>query len=83
MKMENFNRAQELVTLINQREKLLGRLEHVKVDGIYLAPTNSTALSVTLSDVDIPESIREEILSMIREWYESNIQDLKTEFKNL
>lgn len=83
MKIENFERAQELVTLINQRERLLGRLEHVKVDGVYLAPTNSTALSVTLSDVDIPESIKDDILSMIREWYESNIQDLKTEFENL
>jgi hypothetical protein len=83
MKIENFERAQELVTLINQRERLLGRLEHVKVDGVYLAPTNSTALSVTLSDVDIPEPIKDDILSMIREWYESNIQDLKTEFENL
>ena len=83
MKIENFERAQELVTLINQREKLLGRLEHVRVNGVYLAPTNSTALSVTLTGIDIPEPIKDDILSMIREWYESNIQDLKTEFKNL
>jgi len=83
MKMESFNRAQELVALINQREKLLERLEHVRVDGIYLIPTNSTATSITLSDIDIPESIKDDILSMIREWYESNTQDLKAEFENL
>jgi len=81
--MESFNRAQELVALINQREKLLERLEHVRVDGIYLIPTNSTATSITLSDIDIPESIKDDILSMIREWYESNTQDLKAEFENL
>lgn len=83
MKLESFNRAQELMNLISQRERLLERLEHVRVDGIYLAPTNSTALSVTLSEIDIPSPIREEILSKIREWYESNIQDLKSEFENL
>lgn len=83
MKIENFKRAQDLMNLISQRERLLERLEHVEVDGIYLSPTNSTASSVTLSEIDIPTPIREEILVKIREWYESNIQDLKTEFENL
>lgn len=83
MKMENFERAQELVNLVSQRERLLGRLEHVRVAGIYFEPTIPTASSVTLSEIDIPSPIKEEILSKIREWYESNIQDLKTEFKNL
>lgn len=83
MKMESFNRAQELINLIKQRERLLGQLKHVKVDKIFLAPTNSTATNLILSEIDIPLPIREELLSRIREWYESNIQDLKTEFENL
>ena len=81
--MKSFKRAQELADLIDQREKLLERLEYVRVDKIYLAPIIPTVTSVTLSEIDIPSPIREEILPKIREWYKSNIQDLKTEFENL
>lgn len=68
---------------MKQREELLERLEDVKVDGIHFTPTNSTALSLTLSGLEIPSTIGEEILSMTRKWYESNLQYLKLEFEKL
>lgn len=82
MNMETFNRANELVKLIEKRKEALSLFKDASFKSLSFY--GDTALNdFTLRELDIPFGIQTEIVEMVRSWYEKNIKELEEELEKL